>query len=230
MTSIDAKFAGSIPAIYHQYLVPLLFEPYAEDLAARVRELVQGQVIELAAGTGALTQALRCSLAAPVRIEATDLNPGMLAIAKERTSDPSVTWRQADAQKLPMESGSADAIVCQFGVMFFPDRGAAYREVARVLRPGGRFVFNAWDRLERNEVSDIVSRAVCALFPDDPPRFYERTPFGYSDPATIRGELEGAGFDRIEIETVEKVSVSVTRRCEFACSGRVSRCKSHYIG
>lgn len=217
MTSTDARFTGSIPALYDRYLVPLLFEPYADDLAARLRDLQRGLLVEIAAGTGVVTRALRKSLPAAVRIVATDLNEGMLAVGARRVDDSSVTWRLADAQQLPFDDATADAIVCQFGVMFFPDRQAGYREAKRVLRVGGRYAFNVWDRLGRNEVSDVVNRAVTALFPENPPRFYERTPFGYHDVATIRRELEGVGFRRVEIETVEKVSWSTS--AEHAATG-----------
>ncbi len=206
MNRADAVFAGSIPAIYDEYLVPLLFEPYAEDVARRVADLQEGVVLEIAAGTGCVTRALRKALPPAVQIIATDLNEGMLRLGEARAGGAAVTWRQADAQKLPFEAGSVDAVVCQFGVMFMPDKLAAYREALRVLRPSGRYVFNVWDSLEHNQVSDVVTRSVAALFPNDPPRFFERTPFGYYDVAAIRSELQSVGFDRIEIETVEKVT------------------------
>jgi SAM-dependent methyltransferase len=202
----DARFAGSIPQIYEQYLVPLLFQPYADDLVSRCSGLQQGLLVELAAGTGAVTRALSQALPPSVRIVATDLNEAMLRVGQSVGGGASVTWRQADAQKLPFEDGSVDALVCQFGVMFFPDKVACYREALRVLAPGARFIFNVWDRLERNEVSALLMRAVADLFPDNPPAFFERTPFGYHDVAVIEMELKAAGFSRIAIETVEKVS------------------------
>jgi len=211
MADTDTRFTGSIPELYEQYLVPLLFEPYAVDLAARLADLESGVVIEVAAGTGAVTRALRRSLPAAVRLVATDLNEAMLAVNERLTKDPSITFRQADALKLPFDDASADALVCQFGVMFFPDRTAGYREARRVVRPGGRYIFNVWDRLDRNEASDIASRVLASLFPEDPPRFFERTPYGYNDVAAVRRDLERAGFRRIEIETVERVT-----RCSSA--------------
>ncbi len=206
MGSSDAVFAGSVPAIYEEYLVPLLFEPYAEDVARRLADLREGVVLEIAAGTGAVTRALLKALPPTVQVIATDLNEGMLRLGQARAGGPAVSWRQADAQKLPFDDASVDAVVCQFGVMFIPDKLVAYREALRVLRPSGRYVFNVWGSLEHNQVSDVVTRSVAALFPNDPPLFFERTPFGYHDLATIRSELESAGFGRIEIETVEKVT------------------------
>jgi ubiquinone/menaquinone biosynthesis C-methylase UbiE len=206
MQANDVKFAGSIPDLYDRYLLPLLFQPYADDLARRLSDLRSGTVIEVAAGTGAVTQALRQSLATNVRIVATDLNEGMLRVGSQRVSDPSVTWQQADAQQLPFDDGAANAVVCQFGMMFVPDKVAAYREARRVLAAGGRYVFSVWDSLAHNEVSQLLMRAVAALFPHDPPAFFERTPFGYFDAEQLRAHLESAGFERIEIETVAKVS------------------------
>ena len=206
MEATDAKFAGSVPELYEQYLVPLLFEPYAEDLARRLSDLSLGTVVEVAAGTGVVTRAMSKALPTGVRILATDLNEGMLKIAASRSTAPSISFQQADAQHLPFSDGFADVIACQFGIMFVPSKAAAYREAMRVLAPGGRLLFNTWDNVARNEVTDIVARAVREVFPDDPPRFIERTPFGYYDADAIRAELQTAGFGRIEIETVEKVS------------------------
>jgi len=207
MVATDTVFSGSIPALYEQYLVPLLFEPYADDLARRVTSLLSdGVVLEVAAGTGVVTRALRAALPSAVQIIASDLNEAMLRVGEARTSGPGLSFRQADAQRLPFADATADVVVCQFGVMFLPDKRAGYREARRVLRPGGRYLFNVWDRLEQNEVSEIVTGAVAALFPHDPPRFFERTPFGYFDIAAIVQELGDAGFENIEVETVQKVS------------------------
>jgi ubiquinone/menaquinone biosynthesis C-methylase UbiE len=206
MATADAVFTGSIPAIYEQYLVPLLFEPYAEDIAQRLADVRSGVVLELAAGTGAVTRALLKALAPTVRIIATDLNEAMLRQGETHANAASVTWQQADAQKLPFEDAAVDAIVCQFGVMFMPDKPLAYREARRVLRPGGRYVFNVWGSLQDNEMSDVVARAVASVFPQDPPRFFARTPFGYYDADAIRQDLTAGGFTEIEIETVDKVS------------------------
>jgi SAM-dependent methyltransferase len=141
-----------------------------------------------------------------VRILATDLNEGMVRVGSRRVSGPAVTWQQADAQALPFEAGSANAVVCQFGIMFMPDKLAVHREVHRVLAPGGRYLFNVWGRLADNPVSDVVGRTVEGVFPDDPPRFLERTPFGYFEPAVLRAPLEAAGFSSIELTAVDKVS------------------------
>lgn len=207
MSATDARFAGSIPEIYEKHLVPLLFEPYALDLARRLSDLRSGTLIEVAAGTGAVTRALLDALPG-VRVVATDLNEGMVRIGARLVHGPGVTWQQADAQALPFEAATASAVVCQFGIMFMPDKVAAHREARRVLVPGGRYLFNVWDRLEKNPVSEAVNRAVASAFPQDPPRFFERTPFGHFDPLVIRSELESAGFSRVQLEEVDKATLA----------------------
>jgi ubiquinone/menaquinone biosynthesis C-methylase UbiE len=208
----DRSFAGSIPALYDHYLGPLIFEPYAADLAARLADVRSDSVLETAAGTGIVTRALVRSLPATVRVVATDLNQPMLDFASARTDSTRVTWRQADALSLPFANGTFDAVVCQFGVMFFPDRSAAYAEALRVLKPGRRLLFNVWDRIEDNELAHLVTEAVAGLFPEDSPRFLARTPHGYHDPARIRDELQAAGFQRIAVETLERRSRAASPR------------------
>src|SRR3954471_3662211 len=202
MSTGDAGFVGSIPAIYERDMVPMLFEGYARDLAARLGDLRAGALLELAAGTGVVTRELALTLPASVEIVATDLNGAMLQAAEAAGCARPVTFRVADAQKLPFGDAELDAIVCQFGVMFFPDKPASFREARRVLKPGGRYLFNVWGRLQHNPVSLVVQQAVVALFPDNPPLFFERTPFGYFDEARIRTDLAAGGFDGASIETV----------------------------
>ena len=212
MSATDAAFAGSIPALYEQYLGSLLFQPYAEVMASRLNGLTRGRVLETAAGTGIVTRALAKALPREVEIVATDLNQAMLDLASGKLQAPNVRWQQADAQALPFDDASFDAVVCQFGVMFFPDKQAGFREALRVLKPGCRFLFNVWDSLDRNEVSRIISEAAGKAFPNDPPRFVERVPFGYFDPDRIRGEVQQAGFENVEIDVVEKVSMAPSAR------------------
>jgi ubiquinone/menaquinone biosynthesis C-methylase UbiE len=205
MAGADAIFAGSIPALYDRYLGPLLFAPYAADIAARAAALGPRRVLETAAGTGIVTEALARALP-DSDIVATDLNQAMLDVAAGRVRSPNVRFQPADAQALPFSDGEFDLVLSQFGVMFFPDRIAAYREARRVLRPGGRFLFNAWDRIENNPVTAAVGSAVAALFPGDAPSFYRRVPFGYHDTALIEADLRAADFTDIEAETVALVS------------------------
>jgi len=201
MAELDKTFSGSIPAIYHRHLGPLLFEPYAEDLARRLAGF-EGRLLETAAGTGIATRAVLHSLGGRASITATDLNQAMLDHAARVLVSPQVTWRQANADSLPFEDGSFDAAICQFGVMFFPDKVAAYSEARRVLRPGGHFVFSVWDRLEDNPLAASVHQAVAETFPENPPLFLARAPYGYHDTARIAHDLREAGFAEVEMETV----------------------------
>jgi ubiquinone/menaquinone biosynthesis C-methylase UbiE len=216
----DNRFAGSIPAVYEQVMEPLFFQPYADDMATRLRDVTSGSVLEIACGTGIVTRALEKALPAAVSIIATDLNDAMLSVASGRTSARNISFKQADAQKLPFGDATMAAVVCQFGMMFLPSKVTGYREARRVLQPGGRFVFSVWDKLAANEASFIVSRTVARLFPENPPLFLERAPFAYYDPDVIRREVAAAGFSTIEIERVEKVT-----RAESAQAVAIGLCK-----
>jgi SAM-dependent methyltransferase len=192
----DRVFAGSIPQLYQQSLVPLIFEPYAADLASRVALHQPKDVLEIAAGTGVVTRHLARELSREASIMATDLNQPMLDEAAALDTSRAVEWRQADAMQLPFLDAAFDAVVCQFGVMFFPDKAKAFAEARRVLRPGGHLIFNVWDRIEENEFADSVNQAVGALYPEDPPQFLARVPHGYHDLAVIAADLARSGFLR----------------------------------
>ena len=193
---IDKTFTGSIPTIYEEYLVPLIFEPYAADLAKRLASRPVTRVLEIAAGTGVVTRALASALPERVSIVATDLNQAMLDHASTLEIAQPVEWRRADAMQLPFSDDAFDAVVCQFGVMFFPDKTKAFSEARRVLRTGGVFVFNVWDSIGENEFADIVTTSLESLFPEDPPRFLARTPHGYHDRSIIERDLASGGFAR----------------------------------
>lgn len=213
MPDSDKIFAGSIPEIYDTFLVPLIFEAYASDLAHLVAQERSGAVLETAAGSGVVARALAPLLAPHARYVVTDLNQPMLDRAASRMgADGRIVWRQADALDLPFPDGSFDAVCCQFGVMFFPDRSVGYRQARRVLRAGGRLLFNVWDRIEDNVFARIVTDAAAEVFPKDPPRFLARTPHGYHDVARIEAELLGAGFSAIAIETISKMSAAPSAR------------------
>jgi ubiquinone/menaquinone biosynthesis C-methylase UbiE len=207
MTASDKDFVGSIPEIYDTYLVPLIFETYAEDLATRVAKLNPLSVLETAAGSGVVTRALASVLPSEAVYNVTDLNQPMLEhAASQQPSDERIVWRQADAMDLPYDEASFDIVVCQFGVMFYPNRKTAYSEACRVLKPGGKLVFNVWDRIETNEFAHVVATAAASIFPDDPPGFLARTPHGYHDETLIREELSEAGFTNVNYETLDATS------------------------
>jgi ubiquinone/menaquinone biosynthesis C-methylase UbiE len=208
----DLAFTGSVAGLYERLLVPLIFQFYADNVADGVAALSPARILETAAGTGVVTRAMAKRLPR-AEITATDLNPAMLDQAKLRLGDSkNVKWAQADALKLPYENGQYDVAVCQFGVMFFPDRTAGYKEARRVLKPNGTFFFSVWDRIEDNEFADVVTREMGKLFPADPPVFLARTPHGYHDLARIRADVAAAGFGDIQLEPLAAVSRAKSAR------------------
>lgn len=198
MTESHTAFTGSVPWNYDTYLGPALFEPHARELAARL-ELPDGaSVLELACGTGILTSQLLARLPLSGTLVATDLNPAMMEVARAKVAAAApVTFRQADAAELPFAPASFDAVVCQFGMMFVPERPRAFAEVARVLKPGAPFVFNTWGPVEENDFAHVAHTTITSFFPEDPPRFYE-VPFTLRDPQEVVALLEGAGLGRVD--------------------------------
>lgn len=206
LSASDTAFLGAVPANYERYLVPLIFEFYADDIAARTAARRPARILETAAGTGVVTRRLVRELPGTATITGTDLNQSMIDFAAKKIVAPNLNWRQADATALPFADAAFDAVVCQFGVMFFPDRVKGYREAWRVLRPGGAFIFNVWDRIEANEFARTVTDALAELFPQDPPKFMARTPHGYFDLDRILADLRAAGFDDVSHETLANIS------------------------
>jgi ubiquinone/menaquinone biosynthesis C-methylase UbiE len=209
MSATDTVFTGSIPAIYDRYMVPLLFAPYAALVAERAKALAPRRILETAAGTGVVTEALHRAIP-DAQIVATDLNPPMLEQAAARVSAPNVHFQQADALELPFDDGSFDLVVCQFGVMFFPDKVAGNAEARRVLRDGGHYLLVIWDKVDRSLATKVAGAAVAQLFPDNAAAFYERIPFRYHEREWIERDLRAAGFSEIEFETVELRSRAAT--------------------
>jgi SAM-dependent methyltransferase len=193
------RWVGSMPEAYEKWLVPTVFGPFAADLAARVTARAPARVLELAAGTGALTRELVGAIP-DAEITATDLNDAMVAFGRARA--PGAAWQRADAMQLPFDDARFDAVACQFGVMFVPDKPASYAEVRRVLAPGGTFLFNAWSTLATHEFEVALMAALERIFPADPPTFLARTPHGYADPDRIVADLRAAGLRCAEMHAV----------------------------
>ena len=220
MKDQELRFTGSVPTRYDELMVPLVFRPFAEDLARRARALAPRRILETAAGTGAVTIALSEALP-DAEIVATDLNQPMLDVAAERVRSGNVRFLQADALDLPFDDGSFDLVVCQFGAMFFPDKVRGHSEARRVLGEGGHYLLAIWDRIERSPLSEAAQQVLIDLFPDDPPLFMREGPFGYSDPLRIESDLHEAGFGSVDIETVElrSRSASATDAAAALCYG-----------
>ena len=208
----DAAFVGTIPENYHRGLGPTLFEPYAQETSARVAALAPHRVLETACGTGIVTRRLREKLPAGARLVATDLHEPMAAVAKDLLGpDAAVHWERADMTSLPFGDGEFDAMVCQFGLMFVPDKPAAVREARRVLAPGGRLFLATWQSLEKNPVVRLAHEAVATVFPDEPFQYF-RIPFGLGEPEQVVPLLVDAGFTDVRAEVVAKTTSSISAR------------------
>jgi ubiquinone/menaquinone biosynthesis C-methylase UbiE len=229
MSEADKAFTDSIAEIYDTRLVPLMFEHYAADLARRTAALGPDSLVEIAAGSGVVSRAVAPVLGQDVRYVVTDLNPPMLDRAAAVQPDATgIEWRPTDAFALPFDDETFDLALCQFGVMFFPDRVRAYSEARRVLRPGGSFVFSMWDRIEENGFAAVVTDALAERYPQDPPRFLPRTPHGHHDTGVFRRELEEAGFANVAIVPLDAVSSATTPEIPAVayCMGHPSATRS----
>jgi len=204
MTTAAPTFSGSVPNTYHTFLGPLIFDAYAKDLAVRLSRLLKpnARVLELAAGTGIVTKQVLSALPPAASLTVTDLSEPMLGVAKGSISDPRATFRAADACKLPFQNQAFDALFCQYGVMFFPDKIQAMKEARRVLAPGGTYIFNIWDSFEHNPMPGTVQASLVEQFPKDPPMFLAKMPYGHSDRAEIERYTRAGGFTNVKIESV----------------------------
>lgn len=219
MTTDSYAFSGNIPKAYDEGLGPMFFEPYARDLARRLDIPSAGAVLEVAAGTGIATAHLLARLAPEGRLVVTDVNEAMMAIAQRKLAkDPRADWRVADATSLPFPDAAFDAVCCQFGFMFFPDKALAARELRRVLRDGGQLLLSVWGSLGDNPIAAAAYEVILGFFHIDPPRFLD-TPFGSYDPAPIAAWLSAAGFSRVDHEIVDVEGHSAT--AELAAAGLV---------
>jgi ubiquinone/menaquinone biosynthesis C-methylase UbiE len=206
LSVMSNAFTGSVPANYDKYLGPVMFEPYALDIAGRLKNEELKQVLELACGTGRVTRHLVSLLGKDGRLVATDLNADMMAMAQASITGSSVQWQVADAQQLPFENESFDHVICQFGVMFFRDKQKAFEEVYRVLQDEGKFIFNVWDEMLYNPRSFVLSKVMDDMFGEDAPDFMKKGPFSFFDKEEIGQMLRAAGFKKVEINVVEKTS------------------------
>lgn len=212
MKNTHTKFTGSIPENYDTYLGPLLFEFSGEDIGKRLSSQVPqaGEVLEIAAGTGISTKYIRKHLPESVAILATDLNPDMLEYAKKTKGDlPNVTYQVADAMNLPFADNRFDGVVCQFGIMFYPDKLKGFTEMFRVIKPGAPALFNVWDSFEHNKVVGVVRDVIASFFETEPPKFLD-IPFGYNDIDLITSLMKEAGFTNVTSNIVSKVHTDLT--------------------
>lgn len=224
MTARGPLFAGAMPAFYDRYMGPLAFSTYAAVMVEHLSAKPPVRMLETGCGTGIVSYAGAAAFPR-AEIVATDVSGAMLDFAKAKRPDANIVWSAADAQALPFAAATFDTVVCAFAAMFFTDKRQAFREAKRVLMSGGRLVFSVWDRLEANEIHAAVFYAVAALFPDDPPSFMRRVPFGYHDEGAIRADLAAAGFSDVTVEAAERTlrAPSAREPAIGLCQGGSSR-------
>jgi SAM-dependent methyltransferase len=192
-------WAGSMPRSYDRWLAPAVFQPFAVDLARRAARLSPCHVLEIAAGTGVLTRELVAAIPS-AQVTATDLNAAMVKFGSRRA--PEAAWHQADALHLPFDDQPFDLVVCQFGVMFFPDKPACFREVRRVLTSEGRLLFSTWSTVDSHGFAAALMAGVERAFPDDPPTFIAAVPHGYCNVSQIASDVAAGGLEWVSIEPV----------------------------
>jgi SAM-dependent methyltransferase len=218
----DREFAGSVPQLYERYLVPLIHEPYVEDLGMRVLRHRPSRVLEIAAGTGVVTRRLARVLAPDVAIIATDVNQPMLNHAIAIGTARPVKWHQADAMQLPYPDEDFDVLVCQFGAMCFEHKARAFAESRRVLRRGGCLIFSVWDDIGENQFAAAITAALDDFLPNGAPRFLARVLYGYSDAAEIAADLAEGGFT----QPPEFITLAARSRAESARMPAVAYCQA----
>lgn len=203
MASISL-FAGAVPANYDKYLGPILFEPYALDLTERLKNDNVTHLLELACGTGRVTRHLLNLIPSDGSLTATDLNPGMLEVAQSKIQNEKIRWQVADAQNLAFDDGQFGHMLCQFGVMFFPDKEKSFREAFRVLKDGGKYIFNTWEAVEKNPRINTMWKVIYEVFGSESPDFLQKGPHSFYNKDEIEKMLLTAGFKNVRIETVAK--------------------------
>ena len=213
--SLLTVYSGTDPLVYDHQLGPVLFEPFAADLAKRADSGDMNSVLELACGTGILTARLLEKLPPQGRLVATDINPGMMERAKAKLSDNRLSFQLADAGELPFSSESFSQVICQFGFMFLSNKPQAFMEACRVLKPGGRLLFNTWDGPGHNPRTSFLRFVLEECLGEAAPDLLHKGPYSFFDRDQIRQSLTQAGLCRIHVEPVVK-KVAYTNLAEFS--------------
>jgi ubiquinone/menaquinone biosynthesis C-methylase UbiE len=207
----SASFTGSIAENYEKYLVPIFFEPYSKDIADRLPAQGISSLLEIACGTGQVTRVIAGKLP-HIMIAATDLNPDMITIARKQMGEkPNIVWKTADAQELPYNDNEFDCAVCQFGLMFIPDRQKSINETYRVIRKGGKYIFNTWDSMQNNSISMVAHKVTNSFFPDNPITFWH-VPFSMYNSDEMKSLMQKAGFTNISVTKVSCEGHSISAR------------------
>jgi ubiquinone/menaquinone biosynthesis C-methylase UbiE len=206
METNQMTFSGSIPEIYEEYLGPFLFEPFALDLAQRLGNDKEKNVLELACGTGRVTRHLQAHLDESGVLTATDINPEMLTVARQKAPADNILWDVADMANMSYPADFFDLVICQFGLMLVPDKEKALAEIMRVLKKEGRVLFNVWGDSKDNDIWAIGMKVIGSFIGENPiPQ--NIGPFSMRDKNETLQLLERSGFRDIQVDSVKKTGM-----------------------
>ncbi|HEX2532120.1 MAG TPA: class I SAM-dependent methyltransferase, partial [Chitinophagaceae bacterium] len=205
-----SPYSDTVPQRYERFLGPLFFEPFARHLATFLPDGMQGPVLEIACGTGRLTRHLRFRMDPASRLFATDIQPDMLSLARQLLTDPGIDWQTADVHDLPFAAATFPVVVCQFGVMFFASRRKAFDEIARVLQPRGRFLFNTWDAAKANPVAQLFQDTLNEVLGARAPDFGQKGPYSFYQPVEITSLLKSSGLEVLTLEKLRLTGIAST--------------------
>jgi SAM-dependent methyltransferase len=196
------QISGTPAEIYEQHMVPAIFARWAPELVDAAGVGTGDCALDVACGTGAVARLLAERVKPTGRVVGLDINPGMLAVARLAAPSQNIEWLEGSAVKMPLPDATFDAVVCQQGLQFFPDKPAALSEMRRVLRPGGRLTLSCWRSIEHTPGYLVLEQALARRIG---PEKAALPPFSFGDAGAIRGVVEGAGFREIKLRAEAKM-------------------------
>jgi ubiquinone/menaquinone biosynthesis C-methylase UbiE len=187
------QVAGNAAAIYEEYLVPAIFEPWARDLLDQAAPRLGERVLDVACGTGIVARLAADRVGTSGKVLGVDINPGMIAVARRIAGAAGAEWKEGNATALPLPDGSFDLVICQQGLQFFPDRLTALREMHRVLTPTGRIALASWRSIQHSPGFLALAEALAKwASPDVAAIAYG--PFALCEEDELGSLLAAAGF------------------------------------
>jgi SAM-dependent methyltransferase len=196
------QISGSAADIYEQHMVPAIFARWAPDLVQAAGVQPAERVLDVACGTGAVTRLLAEQVGPAGNVTGLDITPGMLAAARLAAPSQRIEWLEGSAVKMPLPDGTFDAVVCQQGLQFFPDKPAALSEMRRVLKRGGRLALSCWRSVEHTPGYLVLEQALARRVG---PEKAALPPFSLGDAGAIRGLVVGAGFREVKLRAEAKM-------------------------
>lgn len=194
------QVSQSAAEVYEEFFVPALFQEWTDRVADAAHIQAGQRVLDVACGTGVLARTAAERVGASGSVVGLDVNEGMLAVAVRKT--PDIEWRHGRAEALPFDDERFDAVVSQFGLMFFEDRSSALREMMRVLRPGGQLAVAVWDSLDNIHGYAGLVALLERLFGEQTANAL-RAPFALGNTVELGDLFDDAGIPQVEITTLD---------------------------